>query len=422
MSTLCADFLAVRRGTEALTAGLTAEDCQLQSMPDASPVKWHLAHTSWFFEQFIAVPRGIAPVNPAYAALFNSYYVGAGPRHPRLRRGDLSRPALVEVMDYRRQVTQAVAGLLGDRQHAADTDLHALVTLGIAHEQQHQELIVTDMKHHFACQPLSPLHSPAPAQARGVAPILRYVPMAGGLVAIGHEGPDFAFDNEMPRHRVWLEPYALADRLVTETEYLAFMDDGGYAQPTLWLSDGWAAREAQGWAAPLHWQHDGDGWRVLTWQGWRRPRADVAVCHVSHYEADAYARWADARLPTAPEWEAASAQPGADEPARHGAWLEDGHRHPAPMAALPAGSGLRQMFGDCWQWTGSSYLPYPGYRVPAGTVGEYNGKFMSGQMVLKGGSAATPRGHARPSYRNFFPPGARWQFSGIRLARDGGTA
>jgi ergothioneine biosynthesis protein EgtB len=415
---LRADFLAVRHMTEALAEGLTPEDCMLQSMPDASPVKWHLAHTSWFFEQFVLGPRGIAPVNPAYAALFNSYYVGAGPRHPRLRRGDLSRPSLAEVMAYRQRVTQAVAALLQADADAPSAPLHALVTLGLHHEQQHQELVVTDMKHHFACQPLSPLQEPAPALPAEAPQTMRWLDVSGGLVPIGHDGTGFAFDNEGPRHRVWLEGYALADRLVSETEYLTFMTDGGYARPTLWLSDGWAAREAQGWQAPLHWRHDGEGWRVLTWRGWRRPRADVAVCHVSHYEADAYARWADARLPTEAEWEHAAVTLGADAAARRGALLDDSHRHPMPLKA--GVSGLRQMQGDCWQWTSSSYLPYPGYRVPEGTVGEYNGKFMSGQMVLRGASAATPRSHARLSYRNFFPPGARWQFSGIRLARDAG--
>ncbi len=418
-----ADALAqVRQTTEALVAGLSAEDCMVQSMPDASPVKWHLAHTSWFFEQFILRPRGAGPFDAAFGALFNSYYVGAGRRHTRERRGDLSRPLLARVMAYRAHVTAAMDRLL--RAAAPDAALTALTRLGLAHEQQHQELILTDMKHHFWVQPLSPLWQPlrqplagdAAASGPASAPPLAYGAIDGGLVEIGHAGAGFAFDNESPRHRVWLAPFALAERLVTETEYLAFIEDGGYQTPGLWLSDGWAMREQQGWQAPLYWTpedaREGGAWCVHTWAGWRPLRADVPVCHLSHYEADAYARWAGARLPTEAEWEHATQRRQAAGGWPLGAALDDGHWHPAP-------SGARCLRGDCWEWTASSYLPYPGYRVPEGTVGEYNGKFMSGQMVLKGASAATPAGHARPSYRNFFPPGTRWQFSGLRLARDG---
>ena len=407
-----ADALAqVRQNTESLVAGLSPEDCMVQSMPDASPVKWHLAHASWFFEQFILRPRGAAPFDAAFSAIFNSYYVGAGPRHTRERRGDLSRPSLARVMAYRAYVTMAMERLL--RAAAPDAALAALVELGLAHEQQHQELIVTDMKHHFWVQPLSPLWQPlADDPPAGGLPPLGYGAIDGGLVEIGAAAGGFAFDNERPRHRVWLAPFALAERLVTETEYLAFIADGGYRTPGLWLSDGWAMRERQRWQAPLYWTCEDSAWRVHTWAGWRRLRADVPVCHLSHYEADAFARWAGARLATEAEWEHAAQLRHAAGGWPTGAALHDGRLHPTP-------TGARRQWGDCWEWTASSYLPYPGYRLPDGTVGEYNGKFMSGQMVLKGASAATPAGHARLSYRNFFPPGARWQFSGLRLAQDG---
>jgi len=403
----------VRATTERLCEGLTAEDCQLQSMDDASPVKWHLAHTTWFFETFIlerALP-GHRPFDPAYRVLFNSYYVGVGERHPRPQRGLLSRPSLEEVWRYRRHVDALLHDWLAG---TPDPELLGLLELGLHHEQQHQELILTDLKHHFGCNPIAPAYRPRPAQAARDATALRFVHFEGGLVDIGHGGPGFAFDNELPRHSVWLEPFDLANRLVTQGEYRAFIADGGYERPELWLSEGWDLRQRLQWTAPLYWRPDGSGWQLFTLQGLRPLDPAEPVCHLSYFEADAYARWADARLPTEAEWEHACDRSGARALLDAGALLDDGRFHPAPAHN---GRGLQQMFGDCWEWTGSAYLPYPGYRPAEGAVGEYNGKFMINQMVLRGGSCATPRSHLRASYRNFFPAQARWQFSGLRLAR-----
>jgi ergothioneine biosynthesis protein EgtB len=407
MSDLAARYGAVRNATEALVEGLTAEDCQLQSMDDASPVKWHLAHTAWFFETFVLerFRPGYELVDPAYRTLFNSYYVGVGARHPRARRGLLSRPSLQQVFAYRHAVDASVRDLLG---RDASPQMLERVELGLQHEQQHQELILTDLKHHFGCNPLAPAYRGATPRA-AAAPALRFAPFEGGRATIGHAGEGFAFDNESPRHDVLLAPFELASRLVTAAEYLAFVDDGGYERPELWLSDGWDARERGDWQAPLYWERRSGGWRLFTLHGSVPLEPSEPVCHVSYYEADAYARWADARLPTEAEWEQAARQ----HPGSRGTLLEDQRLHPAPARPdAPA-----QMFGDCWEWTATAYLPYPGFAPAAGAVGEYNGKFMVNQMVLRGGSCVTPRSHIRPSYRNFFPPAARWQFSGIRLAR-----
>ncbi|MCM5681986.1 ergothioneine biosynthesis protein EgtB [Schlegelella sp. S2-27] len=414
-TSLFAAFQAVRRQTDALVEGLSAEDCLLQSMPDASPVKWHLAHTTWFFETFVlerAVP-GYRSVDPAYRQLFNSYYVGVGERHPRPERGMLSRPSLDEVLAYRRRIEQQVGAVL----HRPDLspDMAALVELGLHHEQQHQELILTDLKHHFSRNPVAPVYRPRTPTPHGSRPPLQHVAFDGGLTEIGHSDKSFCFDNELPSHRVWLEPYSLASRLVTNAEYLEFIDDGGYARPELWLSDGWDARERGEWLAPLYWQppeQPTSPWQVFTLHGRCTVDPDEPVCHVSYYEAEAYARWAGARLPTEAEWETAARSLAPHTPC--GALLEDGCFHPRP-AVRSGSAGLAQMFGDVWEWTQSAYLPYPGFRPAEGAVGEYNGKFMINQMVLRGGSCATPISHLRSSYRNFFPPQARWQFSGIRL-------
>lgn len=416
-------FCDVRSRTEALSAPLSPEDQVVQSMPDCSPTKWHRAHTTWFFEEFVlgALRPDQPPFDPAYRYLFNSYYEAVGPRHPRARRGMITRPTVDEVTGYRHHVDRAVLGLL-DRGALADRpDVAALVELGAHHEEQHQELLLMDAKHLLWQNPLRPAYQagppPAPSGSAPHAP--GWITHPGGLVDIGHVGPGFAFDNESPRHTVHLAPFALADRLVTNGEWRAFMEDGGYQRPELWLSDGWASVQAEGWRAPLYWEQpedhaDAGHWQVFTLHGRRDIDPGEPVVHVSLYEADAYAHWAGARLPAEAEWEAVAAT-GEHVP---GASLDDGALQPRPAPGAAAGVA-RQMVGDVWEWTASAYLPYPGFRADPGAVGEYNGKFMVNQHVLRGGSCATPDGHARITYRNFFPPGSRWAFSGLRLASDG---
>jgi ergothioneine biosynthesis protein EgtB len=412
-----ADFLAryasVRALTERLAAPLTPEDQCVQSMPDASPAKWHLAHTSWFFEAVVLIPhgRGYEPYDARFLYLFNSYYESLGPRHPRPQRGLLTRPGADEVLRYRRHVDAAIARLYESATGAERSELESLAELGLHHEQQHQELLLTDIKHAFSCNPLQPAYRPGRQAASVPAPEMRWLDFPGGIVAIGHDGANgFAFDNEGPRHEVLLAPYRLGSRPVTNAEYAAFIADGGYRRPEFWLSDGWAVAQAQDWSAPFYWTKDGDNWAQFTLNGVRDVDAGEPVVHVGFYEAAAYAAWAGKRLPTEFEWEAAAA--GAPVV---GQFLDPEIPHPAPARDA---DGLTQLYGGVWQWTRSAYDPYPGFRPLDGAVAEYNGKFMCGQLVLRGGSCATPEGHIRPTYRNFFPPSARWQFSGIRLAED----
>jgi ergothioneine biosynthesis protein EgtB len=403
----------VRATSESLARPLAPEDQVVQSMPDASPTKWHLAHTSWFFETFVLRPHagGYVPLDERYAPLFNSYYHAAGARLPRPERGLLSRPTVAEVLAYRRHVDGAVESLLLEQRPFA-AELAFRLELGLAHEEQHQELLLTDVKHVLALNPLEPAYAAAEASQSpaGEPSPLSWIAFDGGLVEIGHAGGSFAFDNESPRHRRWCEPFELASRPVTCGEYLEFLEAGGYARAELWLSDGWDVRQRAGWEAPLYWKRAGTGWRIVTLRGGRALDPAEPVAHVSYYEADAFARWAGARLPLEEEWEhAAAAAPVA------GNLLEGRRFHPAPAASRP---GLAQLFGDVWEWTASPYAPYPGFQPFAGALGEYNGKFMSNRYVLRGGSCATPRRHLRASYRNFFGPEARWQFSGLRLARS----
>jgi ergothioneine biosynthesis protein EgtB len=413
-ASLRARYAAVRALTTALAAPLSAEDQIVQSMPEASPTKWHLAHTTWFFETFVLarfVP-GYRPIDERYAYLFNSYYEAVGPRQPRPQRGLLARPDLDEVRAYRDAIDRRMERFLEDPP-AALGDALERTELGLNHEQQHQELILTDIQHALWSNPLRPAYVVPPRRpAPTVAPDggTEWIGHAGGLAEIGHAGEGFSFDNERPRHRVYLEPFALARRPVTAGEYLRFVEDGGYHRPELWLSDGWAAVQEQGWAAPLYWERSGGAWSEFTLGGTRPLDLAAPVSHVSFFEAEAFARWAQARLPTEAEWEAVAAA----EPVE-GNLLDSSAL--VPRAGEAGDGGLAQVFGDAWEWTASAYLPYPRFRPLEGELGEYNGKFMSGQMVLRGGSCFTPRSHLRVSYRNFFPPATRWQMSGIRLAR-----
>lgn len=404
-------FVDIRQTSMKITAWLSAEDQMLQSMPDASPTKWHLAHTTWFFETFLLLPHstGYKPFDDRYQYLFNSYYKQLGAHPYRGSRGLLSRPSLQEVHDYRDHVDQALLRLLEN----AGGQLNDLVELGLNHEQQHQELILTDIKHGLWSSPLR-AEFVDDSGKRAAAPLLDWTGFDGGIQPIGHAGDGFAFDNESPRHEVLLPAFRLASRPVTNGEFLEFMRDGGYRRPELWLSDGWDAVWAHVWNAPLYWEKNPDGeWQQFALNGtrgagMRTVHPTEPVCHVSYYEADAYARWCDARLPTEEEWEVAAVQFPSE-----GSFLDEYVFH--PRAAR--GEGNQQMLGDIWEWTASPYVAYPGFKPAPGIVGEYNGKFMCNQIVLRGGSCATPASHIRPSYRNFFPPHARWQFSGIRLAK-----
>lgn len=402
-------YRRVREATVALCAGLTPEDTVVQSMPDASPAKWHLAHTTWFFEQFLLSRRPNHVPQPQWHYLFNSYYQSVGPMYARAQRGLLSRPTLAEVLDYRERIDGLMGELLD--QSRDDADLMALLELGLNHEQQHQELLLTDIKHLFSLNPLQPAYHERVSAPQVPTPrSLRFLQGHDGIAQIGHSGDGFAFDNESPRHRVLLYPHALGNRLVTNAEYRAFITAGGYRTPTLWLAEAWELVRAQAWQRPLYWSEDLQ--TEFTLAGVQPVEEHAPVCHVSFYEADAYARWAGARLPTEDEWE--STAQGAT---RAGNFANSGALR--PMAARDDGGELAvQMFGDVWEWTSSPYIAYPRYRPAPGAIGEYNGKFMCGQWVLRGGSCVTPDGHVRASYRNFFYPAARWQFSGIRLGKD----
>lgn len=386
------------------------DDHGVQPVVEASPPKWHLAHTTWFFETFLlkALVRGYRPFHPGFEYLFNSYYDGIGSQFPRPERGRLSRPTVSEVLDYREHVDAAMRELLGH----ADAQAASRITLGLHHEEQHQELLVTDIKANFGLNPLRPAYSRRVDEPREeTVSALAFTEYAGGIARIGaRDGDGFVFDNERPRHRVWIDDFALGNRLVTNAEFAGFIADGGYDEPSLWLSDGWRWRRERAVEAPMYWRSADGGWLEYRLDGERELVPNAPVTHVSHYEADAYARWAGARLPTEAEWEFAAAERLIDGN------FADGTRTLHPR---PAGGAMAQLFGDCWEWTSSAYVPYPGFEPLAGALGEYNGKFMSGQMVLRGGSCATPPGHVRASYRNFFYPPDRWQFTGIRLARTG---
>lgn len=410
-SGLAEQFHAVRTLSEAIVAPLSDADATVQPMDDASPAKWHLAHTTWFFETFVLrdhVP-GYRAFDDRFAYLFNSYYEAEGPRHARPRRGMLTRPSLETVLEWRSQVDEAVVAALPSLPPAALD----LIELGMAHEQQHQELMLTDLLALFAENPMQPaVWPPAEAEAN-TAPALQWIEGRHGIVEIGHAPADgFAFDCEGPRHPVLLHRHALASRPITNGEWLSFIADGGYRRSELWLSDGWSWVQAHGIEAPLYWRQQQEGWHDFGLDGLHPVAFASPVTHISYYEADAYARWAGARLPTEAEWESASAP--FDTVSGH--QLDEAG--PVRPSLAHGTDGLLQMFGDVWEWTGSAYLPYPGFRPSEGAVGEYNGKFMSGQQVLRGGSCATPRGHVRASYRNFFYPHQRWQFTGLRLAKD----
>jgi ergothioneine biosynthesis protein EgtB len=420
-TTLHQRYDEVRAHTEILAAPLSPEDQTVQSMPDVSPTKWHRAHVTWFFETFVLADNepDFTPFQDKYWFLFNSYYEAVGPRYSRPHRGLISRPGAHDVGVYRSNVDDRMRDLLDSLDEGTLAKLASTIELGFHHEQQHQELLLMDIKHVLSLNPLQPSYAGTRSPVTDPDQ-LGWVDVEGGLVEIGHRGDDFSFDNELPLHQVHLEPFRLADRLVTNGEWLAFMADGGYRRPELWLSDGWGRVQAEGWEAPFYWTEVDGVWFEHTLHGTWPVNPGVPVTHVSFYEAEAYATWAGKRLPSEGEWEhAARVSTGSTTEAVTGnlANTTSWHAEPAGPAGSGAG-GLRQMFGDCWEWTSSAYHPYPGFHPPAGAIGEYNGKFMSNQMVLRGGCALTPAGHARASYRNFFPHQSRWALSGVRLADD----
>lgn len=417
-SWLAQEYQRVRGLTEELSAPLSPEDQTVQTMPDVSPTKWHRAHVTWFFEAFVLAEfqPGFAAYQDTYWTLFNSYYETVGPRYPRPNRGFISRPGAYEVGDYRAHVDDRMLDLLSAADEEQRTRLAKVVELGFHHENQHQELLLMDIKHVLAQNPLEPVAYPGQRhQARGHA-AQRWLEYDAGIVEVGNDTSTFSFDNELPVHQVLLQPFRLSNRLVTNGEWMEFIADGGYQRHELWLSDGWARVNAERWDSPLYWSWDGDTWLEHTLHGTRPVRPDEPVVHVSHYEADAFATWAGKRLPTEFEWEHAVRTSGVQPAAASGSITSF---HPAVAEASDGSAGLQQVFDTAWQWTSSAYLPYPGFAAPQGAIGEYNGKFMSGQMVLRGGACITPSGHARLTYRNFFPPHSRWPFTGVRLADSG---
>lgn len=440
-------FRLVRQVSERICAPLAIEDYGLQAMEDVSPASWNLAHTTWFFEQFLLKEfvDQYEPVDENYFYLFNSYYVQAGPRHLRDRRGLVSRPTVAQIYDYRRIIDDRVEKLLAGLSDSDYRTAHQIMLIGINHEQQHQELQLTDLKYNLSLNPLRPAYDPdlqigQRISGNGAGTLQpEWIEFGEGLRTIGYEGDDFFYDNERPVHKAYLHPYAIRSTLVSNREYLEFIEDGGYERQPLWLSDGWAVREREGWDSPLYWEKRDGVWMTYTLAGMKELALDEPVTHISQYEADAFATWAGKRLPTEQEWETAARETGSSP---GGANMQDDWRfHPRPAASpgsrIPrddtqqsqpdnspnpdinaGGTTIHQLFGDVWEWTNSAYLPYPGYKPPEGAIGEYNGKFMSGQMVLRGGSCVTPRDHIRATYRNFFHPDKRWQFTGIRLAES----
>ena len=410
-SELLPHYESVRRFSQLLCEPLEIEDFVVQSMPDASPIRWHLAHTTWFFETFVLKPfvPNYEPIDPLYEYLFNSYYNGVGQQFPRAKRGLLTRPSVADVYLYRQTIDNQIKRLLAEAGESLAPKIAPLVQLGLHHEQQHQELMLTDLKHAFAQNPLYPVYQELPHSEPPQTPQQTWHHFDGSIVEIGHTGESFAYDNETPRHEALIQSFEIAGRLVTNGEMLEFLEDGGYRRPELWLSLGWNQLQSEAWSSPLYWIRQEDHWHEFTLGGLVPLSMASPVTHISYFEADAFARWCGCRLPTEFEWEHASQSASIE-----GNFVNSRHFHPAPAKG---NDGLRQMLGDAWQWTASPYVPYPGYRPAEGAIGEYNGKFMCNQYVLRGGSCATSKSHIRRTYRNFFPPEARWQFTGIRLAR-----